>query len=197
MLGWLMDKIEDKNRHNREQRYYEDQKQKREKALPRINDLCRSEFQRFSRNPAIDHIFSLIFEGKFPVKLRVYLSGIKVSYDDDTSCVIDFRALGLMNLSLNANIFYGEELLSGIDWTGRYPEINSAMDKYPYLFFCQCANPDPNTDYPGRSVLCFDECSALGYLLAKKAGLAYERTAHHTNLSEFVFPTNIKKLKAW
>lgn len=184
LLEWLCDKVSDSIRKDRNRRYDEEQSQKREKAWPVINDLCRAELQRIAKNPAIDMIYDMLFHGKPPViKITVYCSSIKAFYNDDTSYEIVFATLGMSNLSYeNCTIFMNNPIVHEPHWYG----YNSGFDleKYPYLYFC--TGP--------RS---FNECRAVGYLLAEKTGLQYDKPDSCVNAVDFVFPTNKKVLKSW
>lgn len=197
MLFWLGEKIEDHLRKERNRRYDEEQAYKRQKALPIMNDLCRAKLQRIAKNPAIDKIYSLLFEGQLPVtKVEIWDYCVTAFYNNGTSKKVEFATLGLVKLTWNKEIFRNNPSMpSGINWFGYISDIKSAIDKYPYLYFCGLTSYGEGV---GFDVPFFNECWAVGVLLAEKTGLQYIKPDYRSEtVTCFVFPTNEKVLKSW
>lgn len=184
MLFWLGEKICDGIDKYKRDQYKEEQAQKRERAFPVINALCHAELQRFSKNPVIDTIYNSLFRDKPPVtKITVSCTCVEAFYNNGTSNRIFFSELGLANLSYeNSTIFLNNPIVHEPHWSGGVD--SDVIDKYPYLYFCQRPTQ-------------FNECRAVGYLLAEKSGLPYDKPDSPINSISFVFPTNEIVLKSW
>ena len=199
LLYLLRNKIEDVIRDEKNRRYDEEQACKKQKALPIMNDLCRAELQRIAKNPAIDKIYRLLFEGQLPVtRVAIRDHCVTAFYNNGTSKEVEFKTLGLVSLTRNKDIFLNNPSMpSGINWSGYEWDIKPAIDKYPYLYFC-------GIWYFGKGpkTIFFNERWAVGYLLAEKTGLPYikpgdQPTSFDETVHYFVFSANEKVLKSW
>lgn len=195
MLFWLVDKIKEANRNEAYRRQYEDMERRVEESLPKMNLLCKNELERFSRNPSINRLYELIFREGLPVeKFRVSKEHIDVFYYDGSTSQIKFRTLGLADLSFNTTIFDNNPSLIP-NWERKDGYVTRSINKYPYLYFCRMLrrfNESEECVVPH-----FDECLAVGYLLAEKTGLPYRKPDSTSMYVYGYFEFTTSPLKSW